>query len=140
LFAPVAWYISAASQTTTGIWIGNEPQFKLPVALTSESLGLAIEKALDASGKVIPHPAEWTKEIYQPMLDLAGVESWRKFAAGTASLLVTADETSITIEPCKNDGPKDGYSFLPHKNFSIPLDSTAEAIGNAVMQGITLCE
>lgn len=135
-----AWYLSSASRTTAGVWLETAPNQKLPGEVESEAFGKAIIQALEASRDSIPHPTDWKTDRFKPMLELAGVKSWSALVKGTASVLVSSDESGFTIEPCKNEGPRDGYSFLPHKNLSLTAGSTPKQIGEAVKRAITLCE
>lgn len=133
------WYISSMSQTTAGVWIGTPPHLKI-LSDDSADLGSAVVTALEASRQSVAHPIKWDKTLFDPMLSLAGVASWKEFVTSAARVAVAVDQEMIAIEPFENSGPNDGYTPLPHKNLQLPMDSTPEAIGEAVKQAIRLCE
>jgi hypothetical protein len=134
-----AWIMHADSQTTVEAWIATAPRIRLHPEASPEEIGNALKLVIDGSKHSIPHPTDWSGS-FRETLDLAGVRSWSEFSRGTACICVELDAGRMRFCPYENKGSREGYIRLPHKDFSIPSDSSAEAIGRAVQQAIELCE
>jgi hypothetical protein len=129
----------ADSQTTVKAWIASAPRIRLHSEASPEEIGNALKLVIDGSKHSIPHPTDW-KGSFRETLELARVRTWSEFSRGTACVSVRLDGAQIRLYPWENKGARAGYTPLPHKDFSIPSDSSAEVIGRAVQQAIELCE
>lgn len=132
------FFIHSDSQTTVGVWISCEPFTKLPATVSDLELGLTVLSALNASKATVPHPTDW-KSLPDPLLDLAGVRSWKKFAVGTQAVGVTRDAGRMSFTPSKNK-PDEGFFWLPEKTVDIADTSDAEHVTRALKQTFAACE
>jgi hypothetical protein len=59
----------------------------------------------------VPHPSQdqWDS-LLRPLLDAAGVSSWRIFMNGARDLSVFDDDGVIELLPSTNLGPKGGFA------------------------------
>jgi hypothetical protein len=125
-------FVHPWQKTTAGLGIASEPYVSLP--LDTHELGHAVLAALAESGKTVPHPASW-KGQDAPLLKAAGVRSQKAFQTGSRFVHVEREGRTLRIEPSHNGGTKGddkGFNPLPGLALSLPLDSTAEAVGSAV--------
>jgi len=97
--------------------------------------------ALSRSGRTVPHPAVW-HGLAAPRLKAAGVRSEKAFQSGARSVDVERAGRDLQIEPSRNGGTQgDGKGFvpLPELTITLPLNSSAEALGEAVRAGLERC-
>ena len=127
-------------ETTAGLGIAGEPYVNLPLDVELKALGDAVLSALSHSGKTVPHPASW-KDLDKPRLQAAGVKSEKAFQSGTRSLSVERGQ-AFRLEPSRNGGSKGstkGFEPLPELSTSLPLSSTAAALGQAIRACFERC-
>jgi hypothetical protein len=117
------FFLSPMAQTTAGIWMGTDPRQKLPAECTDAELGSAIRASLDRSKLGVPHPKVWTG-LMQPLLELAGVNSWAAFVRGSSCVLVEEEDEKIVNIPTVNMGAAEG--FTPNADRSVVVASGAD--------------
>jgi hypothetical protein len=119
--------IHALSKTTDGVWILSEPCSALAIECDDRGLGTAIRRTLEGSLPEVPHPSSWNK-VFEPMLRLAGVKTWKAFATGSACIQIETDGNQVVLIPQTNRGPKEG--FEPDLSRAATLESaSAEELG-----------
>ena len=127
-------------QTTAGLGIASAPYVSLPLDAAPESLGNAVFSALSHSGRTVPHPLSW-KALDKPRLQAAGVKSDKAFQSGARSVSVERGQ-EFRLEPSRNGGSKGdskGFEPLPEFGTSLPLSSTAAALGQAIRACFERC-
>jgi len=131
-------FIHPWQKTTDGLGIASEPYVSLP--LDTHELASAVLAALAQSGKTVPHPTSW-KGQDAALLKAAGARSQRAFQSGSRYVYVERDGRTLRLEPSRNGGTKGdekGFHPLPELAASLPLDSSAEAIGAALRAALDL--
>jgi hypothetical protein len=127
-------------QTTAGLGIASEPYIGLPLDAEPKSLGNSVLSALSHSGQTVPHPMTW-KGLDKPRLEAAGVKSEKAFQSGARSVGVERGQ-AFRLEPSRNGGSKGdtkGFEPLPELSMSLPLSSTAAALGQAIRNCLERC-
>ena len=127
-------------QTTAGLGIASEPYVSLPLDAEPASLGNSIFIALSKSGQTVPHPTTW-KGLDKPRLEAASVTSEKAFQTGARSVCVERGQ-AFRLEPSRNGGSKGdtkGFEPLPELSMSLPLSSTAAALGQAIRDCLECC-
>jgi len=74
--------IHPSSQTTEGVWVAASPCVCIPDSAPDCEVGSAVRRALEASSVGVPHPEEF-HAVTEQILRVAGVATWRAFAAST---------------------------------------------------------
>ena len=124
--------IHALSRTTDGVWLLSEPCSALAIECDDRGLGSAIRRALDGSLAEVPHPSSWN-HVFEPMLSLAGVTTWKAFATGAACIQIETDGNHVVLIPQTSRGPKEG--FEPDLARAATLESaSAEELGRIARQ------
>ncbi len=125
-------YLSVTAQTEAGVFMGTEPVYIAP--LTLEALVAALEKVIAAGHPRIPHPTpeEW-RRLKDPVLQAAGVKSWRAFTQHSAVYNYTIDwsEQAVTVYIMQLDHlGRAEYASAKKMNFpkETPLRTIVEAI------------
>jgi hypothetical protein len=97
------------ARTTTGVHVDRDP-LSLPLETDVDALVAVLSEALGNSTRMVPHPAqsEW-KGGFQPILNVAGVRSYRAFMASAALVGVEDDGVQISVPPYRNLAPKAGF-------------------------------
>ena len=132
--------VEPTSTTTAGVGIGTAPIETFPDEISSELLGEAVLRALEAARTGVPHPGpdEWAA-IAKPLYEAAGVKSWGAFVKGAVYCHVTRDDANLYIEPSRNLGARGGFQPIPGQDgIEIPALSSAEEIGNAVREALSI--
>jgi hypothetical protein len=127
-------------QTTTGLGIASAPYVSVPLNAESKSLGDSVLIALSISGQTVPHPKTW-KGLDKPRLEAAGVKSEKAFQTGARSVSVERGQ-AFRLEPSRNGGSRGdtkGFEPLPELSMSLPLSSTAAALGQAIRDCLERC-
>ncbi|HDR8857571.1 TPA: hypothetical protein QDA74_001709 [Burkholderia territorii] len=128
--------IDGYSQTTSGVWIGVGPVFVVDEN-DVEKLTVSLKEALANSKVGVPHPAqnEW-KDIQKPMLEAAGVKSWRTLAKGAKAVGIYCEDSRVRMEPSSNY-ENGGGTGLPEQTVECDLDSPD--LGAALMNAFRAC-
>ncbi len=94
----IDWY----SKTTAGVWVGSGPVFVVEDT-DFQLLTERVRDALNASTEGIKHPSqdEW-KAIQAPMLQAAGVKSWKTLAKGAKAVGLECEGTLVKMVPSIN--------------------------------------
>jgi hypothetical protein len=99
--------------TPMGVLLSSEPHTVLSLAAPDHELGIAIEAALFAPTRTVPHPADW-KAASAPRLAAAGVKSERAFQLKSALVQVSKTPESVRVSPSHNGGATgDDRGFHP---------------------------
>jgi hypothetical protein len=132
-------FIRASSQTTTGVWIDDGPCFSSQLSASSEEVGRVVLTTLASSQTGIPHPKSWT-HLNEPLLKASGVKTWSTFGKSARCVDVKQAEF-IAVTPTKNGG-KDGGGFVSVTSHveTLPSNSTAEDVGDAVKRAFAIAE
>ena len=131
---PEGAYINASDRTTVGVWVGSGNWEFVPTD-EPERIGEVILRHAEAPPRVVRHPRRnkfstlWAEKT-APLLNLAGVKTWKAFAAA-ASLVHVECGDATTVTPMRRDGR--GFSSLADARVQVhELD--AEIIGVAVLR------
>ena len=128
-------------RTTEGLGMASEPYVTLPLDADAKTLGTSVLRALEQSGRTIPHPTSW-RGLEAARLEAAGVKSERGFQLNARSVSVDRSADSLRIEPSRNGGASGdtkGFAPLPELSTSLPLHASAEQLGAAVRAGLERC-
>jgi hypothetical protein len=106
-------FVHSSSRTTAGVWLLSEPVAAVAMD-DAEELGRRIRDALDASKDQVPHPKSW-KNLFDPVLHLAGVKSWNTFVKSAKCVEIEAANGVVRLIPTQNLGADDGFSPLLEK-------------------------
>ena len=103
----IDWY----SKTTAGVWVGSGPVFVV-VETDFQMLTTRIREALNASTEGTRHPSqdEW-KAIQAPMLNAAGVKSWKTLAKGSKAVGLECEGTLVKMVPSASYEQNGGNPF-----------------------------
>ena len=133
-------FVHPWQQTTAGLGIASEPYVSLPLDARPDSLGNSVNSALSKSGQTVPHPTIW-KGLDKLRLKAAGVKSEKAFQTGARSVSIERGQV-FRLEPSCNGGSKGdtkGFEPLPELSMSLPLSSTAAALGQAIRECLERC-
>jgi hypothetical protein len=130
------WLFSSASKTVAGVWIASPPF--LSTSGSSAEIGTCAIEVLNASVEGTPHPTKWDG-LFSPVLELAGVKTWRAFVKGTLLVGIEMEEDGITFTPHRNDGPKEGFLPLRDKEIALPAAASPAEIGEAIQRVVLAC-
>jgi hypothetical protein len=135
------WYCSPYNQTTAGVWMSAEPYVKLARDANAAALGRAVLNALGESKGPVPHPAEseWNA-LLKPLLEAAGVKSWKAFVLRAQYMSVDEEGETVTICPNVNREPREGFIPLSDRDIRLPVSASAEELGEAIQTAALLCE
>jgi hypothetical protein len=131
--------VSALARTTVGVWIGSEPAVAVPLDATADVLGRRVLDALAGSRAGVPHPTDWRARD-EVLLRAAGETSIRSFNRGARTLSVTRTDEVFTLHPTKRGARRGSYLPAREREFTIPADADARAVGMAVRQALAECE
>ena len=127
--------------TPTGLLLSFEPYAVLSLAATDHELGMAIEAALFASTRTVPHPTDW-KATSAPRLAAAGVKSERAFQLKSALVQVSKTPESVQVSPSHNGGATgDDRGFRPILGAEVNMSGMVGATELAVQvhKALTAC-
>ena len=134
-------FIHPWQRTTLGLGMASGPYVSLPLDAEAAALGDAVFAALSGSAVNVPHP-ESPKGLQAARLKAAGVRSEKAFQSGARNLTVERLDRTIRILPSRNggsSGESKGFHGLPELGLSLPFASSAEELGNAVLEGFKRC-
>lgn len=137
---PDGFYLHSESQTTAGIWLATAPFLRIALDASSRTMGEAIAEALAGSQYSIEHPTKWSDNPILPMLEIAGVKSWTVFAGDALCVSIQLSQTTLTVTPERNLGPKEGFEPIPGVACILPFPSPNEEIRMALEQAFNRCE
>jgi len=130
-------YMRSKSCSSVGIIIETGYPIVEPHDAPPEYLGKDILKLLQQSEWNIPHPAD-PNSVAKPLLEAAGVKSWSTFQRGVLYCGVISDESVLKFRPYENKG-RGGFVPMPDdKIIDIPSTSSAQEIGEALLQAISM--
>ena len=119
--------------------IGDAPQTTAEVARRKFKTSLRPPlSVLSRSGRIIPHPTEWTSvDEDNAILEAAGIKRWNTFRKGASYLSVSLRE-ELSLTPTVNEGGQ-GFAHLPDQAIRLPVNATALEIGEAVQRALGRC-
>jgi len=135
------YFIHPDRQTTTGLWLAQGDFVSLSLQAPKEELGVVILAALEQSSGVIPHPTSWVG-LAKPRLTAAGVKSEKAFMRGACLVSVNLRD-QMSFEPHVNGGSTGdarGFSPIPERSISIPTESPAKEVGDALARALDACQ
>jgi hypothetical protein len=131
-------YVHSSSKTTVGLWVMNVPVFSASTDNVAE-IGRSIRECLAASREGIPHPKSFPTNLFDPVLDLAGVESYATFVQSTKCVEIESeDDRTVTFVPTRNEGPEEGFAELTN-TVEITFGSDNE-LGSAALAALEMSE
>ncbi|GAB4561699.1 MAG: hypothetical protein Tsb0020_09400 [Haliangiales bacterium] len=133
------WIIGGWSQTVDGAWIQDDEYYVLDEPIGIDEVVKNLMAALSRSRLGIPHPQDFTNHM-APLLNAAGVRSWRSYVNGTKSTTVKQVEEKITLTPMANHGPREGFSLLNDRMIEVAAPFTTPVLGQAILQALAACE
>lgn len=130
-------YIRAISETVAGVGISSGPPFVAALD-KPEDIASALQEALQYSKPGVPHPSrEKLNHIFDPVLAIAGVGSWRTFSKGARCVDIRVEGDSVRLIPTRNLWPR-GFEELLERGRVIALSSSE--LGNAVIEAFDAAE
>jgi hypothetical protein len=129
--------IQAYLPTTAGVLIASGPVHSVRQG-EIELQGDAVRKAISLPYAVLPHPAQrdW-KAVSLPMLEAAGVKTWKALAKGSRVVGISVEETIIRLEPMAQYD-RDGGRASPGLIAGLGLSNLA--LGTALAEAFDRCE
>ena len=124
------------SKTAAGVWIGTPPFVHIDDDVSPWELGTAVADALFASKSEVPHPTDW-KGLLAPLLQVAGVKSWKTFMQGAQCVGIDNEDGRIRVISCRNRGPKKGFEEMLDTVVELPSTASMEVLGKAIEEAIT---
>ncbi len=100
-------YLYASSQATEELWMLSGLVAVISSAEDSR-INREVDNILEHSRQNIPHPKEWGN-IFEPVLQAAGVKSWSVFAKIAKCISIEIDGTICRYIPSTNLGPSEGF-------------------------------
>ena len=129
-------YLHSQSRTTAGVWILSAPAFAVGKEYPDE-VGRAICECLTASHENVPHPTSFAR-LFDPVLELAGVRTWRAFAKSAKCVEVeTSDDATVVLSSTRNAGPTEGFIALP---IATRVPFVSDVLGRAALDALANCE
>ncbi len=136
------WLVGSYSQTVDGVWIH---QGEYEVLSTETDVAVVAEAILSALGRSrvgVPHPQDWSGHT-RPLLEAAGVPSWRAYVNGTKSISITQEGDSISLTPMINKGAREGFGFQNERTVVVPAtaapDELGDELGDALERALAAC-
>jgi hypothetical protein len=131
-------FFHSSSRTDAGVWVANGPFLAASKEHVGE-VGRAVRACLAGSSNGVPHPKSFATNLFEPVLNLAGVKSWGTFVKSAKCVEIeTTNDTVATLIPTRNEGAKEGFFPLAAKT-EATLDSD-EALGTAVFAALEASE
>ena len=125
------------SKTDEGMWREDGPCSVLPASASAEEVGATVESVLALSRQGVSHPSRsgWS-EVTRPLLEAAGVKSWRAFAKLANSVGIERDESGLRLLPMGRD-PDDGSNFpVKERERQVPASASIPEIGRSVLEAL----
>lgn len=132
------FYACAMSRTVEWLWIAGPPFLEAAGDATDEELGRLVLDALEGSRQDVAHPPVADLErVLDPLVELAGVKSYRTFEKGARLVEALEQGGVVTLTPTRNAG-RDG--FLPLEGSAVTVDSSddAGAVGSGLRATLEL--
>jgi hypothetical protein len=133
-------FIHPWQMTDMGLGIAGEPYVALPLDADSASLGNAALKALDQSGRTVPHPSDWKAQA-APRLKAAGAKSEKAFQTHACYVSIELEGSRLLVEPWRNGGTKGdkkGFVPLPELSMAVEANISAVDLGNIIRKALQL--
>jgi hypothetical protein len=133
-------YLHSYSKTTAGAWIATAPFVPIEESESPSCKGNNVREVLRHSQEGVPHPKNWG--LIEPMLKLAGVTSWSKFAASAAGCFIELEGDQVHVIPNKNLGPKKQYAYvqIQDRKMVISAGASDEELGILLEKAFEACE
>lgn len=130
-------FCHSLSKTEVGLWI-----LTLPVGAAEKddpaAVARLVEDCLSASREGVPHPTDF-KNLFKPMLDLAGVKSVTAFSKPAKCVSVDQDDSGrINLTPTRNGGKSEG--FIPFEDRVITAASVDDDLGAKILAALAASE
>lgn len=125
-------------KATSGVWLAGEYAVLLTEAESPDDLGAAVERALVASRRDVPHPSDW-RNVGRQVLIVAGKKTWRTLEKGAVLTHVYRNRSSLRVTPTRNGGPTgDDRGFHELGDCEQTLEARASPIelARAVTRGL----
>ncbi|MGO8974320.1 MAG: contact-dependent growth inhibition system immunity protein [Steroidobacteraceae bacterium] len=138
------YFVHSDARTDAGFLVATLPAYLVKLDLGPGILGERVLEALAGSRIDFPTPRpDQYREMSAPVLAVAGVRSWMTLQRSATLCTLTADGSSVAIEPTLNGGSTGegrGYRPLATNRVMLPVDASADAIGNAVIESFAKCK
>ncbi len=127
------FYLASEDRSVTGFRYTGDTVLVLPVSVSDAELGKALLQVL-AAGKDGIQDIDWDElekgQEEEPLLQAAGVKSWRTFYTDCRACSVYKKPDKMKFLPSRLRGSS--AEGIGEKKFFIPADSSPEEIGRAV--------
>ena len=97
--------------------------------------------SLEHSVTGIPHPTDWkifTEDFVKPLLNRAGVKSWKAFMNGATLCCIGVDSETTNVEAFRRTGKS--FEPLPDTKVSISTNAPFVDIGKIVLDVLNKAE
>jgi hypothetical protein len=132
-------FFHSSSKTTAGVWIATGPFLSIEDSEQSSKKGNYIKEVLKSSEEGITHPNSW-ENLFEPILNLAGVKSWSTFAKSAISCSIELENDELQFIPNRNLGPREGYEPIHERTLIVSFDTSIEKIGYMLDRAFEACE
>lgn len=130
------WIFHTDCKTTAGVWVAAAPFLRSDG--DPAELGECLVQVLNSSVEGIPHPTQWSN-LFNPVLELAGVKSWNAFVKGAMLVGIESDTNDITLTPHRTLSPKEGFEPIHDCSVSLLADAAASKLGTALSEVFGHC-
>jgi hypothetical protein len=133
-------FIQTKAMLDTGLVAGYEPIYILSKNVDINLIGQTYLQAIHGFIFDAPSPKKLS-DLQKPLIKMAKQKSWIGFINRSKLVLTWLDEKNqeFCYMPTKNQLTR-GHRGLVDLEFSIPITSTDEEIGQAVLRALELCE
>jgi hypothetical protein len=130
--------IERVDVTTDGVPIGTDDLRLLSSDIPPAELGGELLAIVDRAQQMVRHPSQdqWDA-LLRPLLDAAGVGSWRAFMNGARDLSVFELDGVIELLPSINLGPKGGFEGDESRLLRVPRSDPA-LLGLSIKRALEL--
>jgi hypothetical protein len=112
------------SQTKAGLWVADEPYFKLSVDARQDEIVNAILKSLELGKKAVPNPTDWSG-FEKKQLEGLGLTSWTPISQkDTKHCAIALRDGILSFVPTKHD-PERAAGFLHKEGQSVSISHKA---------------
>ena len=132
-------YFHSSSRTTAGVWIITGPFLSIEDCAQPSDKGDCVKEVLKSSKEGITHPKSWGN-LFEPILDIAGVKSWAVFVKSAMSCFIELENDELRFIPNRNLGPREGYKPIRERTLITSYNTPIENIGNMLDCAFKACE
>lgn len=130
-------YVQRYMKTTAGLSIAHGP-VRASASSDPFAVGDDLRAVLMPPDFTLPHPAqhEW-RNVQQPMLDAAGVRSWKALAQGSLALGIECTGDVVSLIPSAHYENEGGRS---QPNRTVQVEIASSDLGEKMLAAFAACD